>query len=71
LTGIVGMIELIIETGGSVMNQQMTKEVAEQLAMMDDQDYVARKIRGHWVVWSKAADHIVEFDQRTIDNVMG
>jgi len=39
----------------------MTKEQA-QLFAAHDPDYFARRIRGEWCVWSRAADHVVEFD---------
>jgi hypothetical protein len=48
---------------------ELTQAQAEALATLDDQDYRARKLHGHWVVWSDASDHVVEFDARTIDNV--
>ena len=48
----------------------MTKEQAETLAK-HDRAYRARKICGHWVVWCDASDHVVEFDQRTIDAAAG
>ena len=44
----------------------MTKEQAMRLAMRE-RDYIARKIRGQWVVWSLASEHVVEFDQADID----
>ena len=41
----------------------MTRRQADYLASFDP-DYSVRNIcRGEWVVWSKAADHIVEFDR--------
>jgi ectoine hydroxylase-related dioxygenase (phytanoyl-CoA dioxygenase family) len=40
----------------------MTQEQAERLAEWGD-DYRARKIRCHWVVWCNASDHCVDFDQ--------
>jgi len=39
----------------------VTKDQALILAATDD-DYRARCMRGEWVVWSDAADHVVEFD---------
>lgn len=56
--------------GRKVLNNWVAAKVAydadrikaEQLAEMDD-DYFAKCIRGRWVVWSKAADHVVEFDR--------
>lgn len=48
---------------------ELTQNQAEQLATLDD-DYRARKMHGRWVVWSDASEHVVEFDNRTIDNVM-
>lgn len=39
----------------------MTKEQAESLAK-HERTYRARKIKGHWVVWCDASDHVVEFD---------
>jgi electron transfer flavoprotein alpha/beta subunit len=46
----------------------MDKTLAETLAAtMGEGDYRARRIRGHWVVWSDASDHMVEFDQRAIE----
>lgn len=45
----------------------MSKQVAEYLArQFGDGDYFAKKIRGQWLVWSHAADHVVEFDLKTI-----
>lgn len=35
-----------------------------------DKDYRARKLNNHqWIVWCDNSDHIVEFDQRTIDQL--
>lgn len=46
----------------------MTKAEAEYLvALFEDVDYCVRRIRGQWCVWQPAADHVVEFDQRTLD----
>jgi hypothetical protein len=45
----------------------MTKQLTEALAKFD-RNYVARRIHGNWVVWCKVSDHVVEFDQRAIDN---
>ncbi len=46
----------------------MDKSLAETLAAhMGDGDYRARKLRGAWVVWSDASDHVVEFDQRAME----
>lgn len=40
----------------------MTETQARLLAA-GNRDYVARKIKGRWVVWSKRAEHVVEFDR--------
>jgi hypothetical protein len=45
----------------------MTETLAKTLAATMGRDYRARKMRGVWVVWSDAADHVVEFDQRAIE----
>ncbi len=49
----------------------MTHEQAELLAKHDE-TYRARKLRGQWVVWCDASDHVVEFDlsaaYKAIDN---
>jgi hypothetical protein len=49
----------------------MTKHQAERLAKMAP-DYVARRVRHTrdlWCVWCTTSDHVVEFDQKTIDAV--
>ena len=40
----------------------MNRQQAQYLAKFDP-DYVARPMRGKWVVWSKQSDHVVEFDK--------
>jgi hypothetical protein len=45
----------------------MTKEQAEQLAKFDE-TYRARKVRGQWIVWCDASDHVVEFDSLPRNN---
>ena len=47
----------------------MTEAQARKLALRD-RHYAARKIRGHWVVWSYYSDHCVEFDGHVIDDLM-
>ena len=39
----------------------MTKQQAERLAKRE-RTYRARQMKGVWVVWCDASDHIVEFD---------
>ena len=41
-------------------------EFQARLLAAGNRDYVARKIKGRWVVWSKKADHAVEFDRLPI-----
>jgi hypothetical protein len=40
---------------------QMTEAQAKYLAASEP-DYRAKKMRGEWVVWCDASDHVVEFD---------
>jgi len=40
------------------MNELQAKRLAAT-----DKAYVARKIRGQWVVWCEASDHVVEFNE--------
>jgi hypothetical protein len=44
----------------------LTQPIAEQLAKLD-RNYVARERNGAWFVWCSVADHVVEFDQRLVD----
>lgn len=44
----------------------MTKEQAHQLATLD-KAYRVRKLRGQWVVWCDASDHVVEFPDKMIE----
>lgn len=49
----------------------MTRAQAEYLAAsFNDADYQAKRVHGDWVVWCHASDHVVEFDQRTLDAAM-
>lgn len=47
----------------------MTKEQAEHLAK-HDASYRARKLKGNWVVWHDAGDHVVEFSQAYLNVVL-
>ena len=48
-----------------VMNERQAKLLAG-----NDRDYSARRVQGRWVVWSAASDHVVEFDDRTIESII-
>ena len=47
------------------MNERQAKLLAA-----GDRAWIARRVRGRWVVWSCASDHVVEFDQRDIDAII-
>ena len=40
----------------------MTEQQAKRLAK-HSRTYRARQIKGNWVVWCDASDHVVEFDR--------
>jgi hypothetical protein len=50
----------------SRQEETMTEEQAKRLAALF-KGYRARKLRGQWLVWCDASDHVVEFDQDIIE----
>jgi hypothetical protein len=47
----------------TTMTERQAKYLAEQF---NDADYQAKKMRGQWVVWCHASEHVVEFDEAAL-----
>jgi hypothetical protein len=50
----------------SAMNVQSESQARYLAARDTTGDYVARKIKGQWYVWSTAVESIVEFDDKSL-----
>ena len=48
------------------MHLELTEALARKLADLDKY-YRPVLRRGEWIVWDEQSDHVVEFDERTIE----